>query len=216
MAFYGLGTLPVNHAGLALLGLGLVLVALQPFIASHGILGAGGAVAFVAGSLLLLTVPDGAPYLRISLVAIGAVAIVLVMFAIVVLGAVLKARRKPVATGREALIGTIASVRQEIKPGHAGLVQFQGELWHATAGDVDIHPGGHVVIDSTFAAASRAAASEVSSASEPRSATWPLGSLSNGVDVRLAPRHPSPRFRSLRDEARPRARSGKRPPGEFW
>jgi membrane-bound serine protease (ClpP class) len=148
LAFFGLGTLPVNYAGLGLLAFGLALVALEPFITSHGILGAGGAVAFVVGSLLLLTVPDTAPYLRISVVAIAATGTVVLLVSVLVLGALLRARRRPVSTGREALVGTVATARLPIRPGEPGLVQIQGELWRAVAADAEVPPGGRVVVES--------------------------------------------------------------------
>jgi membrane-bound serine protease (ClpP class) len=147
LAFYGLGTLPVNYAGLGLLGLGLLLVALEPLIASHGILAAGGAVAFIAGSLLLTTVPDAVPYLRISLWAIGAASALLLLFVVLVAGSLLRARRRKVVTGREGLLGTIATVRRPISPDGPGLVQVQGELWRASAGDTELVQGAHVVVE---------------------------------------------------------------------
>ena len=146
LAFFGLGTLPVNYAGLGLLAFGLALVALEPFIASHGILGAGGAVAFVVGSLLLLTVPDSAPYLRISLVAIGAAGTVVLLVSVLLLGAVLRASRRRVTTGREGLVGAVATARLPIGPGEPGLVQVEGELWRAVA-ETDVPLGGRVVVE---------------------------------------------------------------------
>src|SRR6195256_71917 len=58
LAFYALGTLPLNFAGLALIGFGLLLFGLEPFLTSHGILAAGGATAFVIGSMLLINAPE--------------------------------------------------------------------------------------------------------------------------------------------------------------
>ncbi len=74
LAFYALGTLPLNFAGLALIAFGLLLFGLEPFLTSHGILGAGGAVSFVIGSLLLINAPD-APFLQVSLYAIATVTV---------------------------------------------------------------------------------------------------------------------------------------------
>jgi membrane-bound serine protease (ClpP class) len=147
LAFYGVGTLPVNYAALGLVGLGLALVALEPFFASHGILGAGGVVAFIASSLMLTTVPDADPYLRISLWAIGAASALLLLFVVLVLGSILRSRRRKVVTGREGLVGTIATVRRPISPRGAGLVRVQGELWRASAGDTDIQEGARVVVE---------------------------------------------------------------------
>ena len=50
--------LPINYSGLALIGLGLALLISELFLPSFGVLGVGGIVAFVLGSLLLFDTPD--------------------------------------------------------------------------------------------------------------------------------------------------------------
>src|SRR3979411_1423331 len=86
LAFFALGTLPLNFAGLALIGFGLLLFALEPFLTAHGILAAGGGASFVIGSLLLINAPD-APFLQVSIPAIVAVTAVLLGFFLVVVAA---------------------------------------------------------------------------------------------------------------------------------
>jgi membrane-bound serine protease (ClpP class) len=146
LAFYALGTLPLNFAGLALIAFGLLLFGLEPFLTSHGILGAGGALSFVIGSLLLINAPD-APFLQISLYAIGTVTIVMVAFFLVLVTAVLRSRRRPVVTGREGLPGSTGVVRRDLEPGQQGIVLVQGELWQAVA-DERITAGEKVIVES--------------------------------------------------------------------
>src|SRR2546423_6715299 len=95
LAFYALGTLPLNFAGLALIAFGLLLFGLEPFLTAHGILAAGGATSFAIGSMLLINAPD-APFLQVSLVAIAAVTATLLGFFLVVVAAVLCSRRRRV------------------------------------------------------------------------------------------------------------------------
>src|ERR1700704_5889742 len=140
LAFYALGTLPLNFAGLALIGFGLLLFGLEPFLTSHGILAAGGATSFVAGSVLLINAPE-APFLQVSLAAIAGVTAVLVGFFLVVVTAVLSSRRRKVVTGREGLLGATGVVRRELVPGSNGIVLVQGELWQAVA------PDGRLAVD---------------------------------------------------------------------
>lgn len=135
IAFFALGTLPLNFAGLALIAFGLLLFGLEPFLTSHGILAAGGATSFVIGSLLLINAPEQ-PFLQISTIAIAAVTLVLLGFFLVIVTAVLSARRHRVVTGREGMLGATGVVRRELVPGRNGLVFVQGELWQAVA------PGG--------------------------------------------------------------------------
>jgi membrane-bound serine protease (ClpP class) len=145
LAFYALGTLPLNFAGLALIGFAMLLFALEPFLTTHGILAAGGATAFAFGSVLLINAPD-APFLQISLYAIAAVTAVLLGFFLVLVGAVLRSRRRRVVTGREGLIGAPGIVRREFEPGRTGLVLVQGELWQAVAPDGRIGVGESVIV----------------------------------------------------------------------
>ena len=67
LGFYALGTLPVNYAGLLLMGFALLLFVVDVFAPTHGVLTVGGLIAFVLGSLLLFNVPEAAPWLGLSL-----------------------------------------------------------------------------------------------------------------------------------------------------
>src|SRR6266567_3676788 len=145
LAFYALGTLPLNFAGLALIGFGLVLFALEPFLTAHGILAVGGGISFAFGSVLLINAPE-APFLQVSITAIIAVTAVLLGFFLVLVAAVLRSRRRRVVTGREGLLGAIGTVRREIEPGRTGIVLVQGELWQAVAPDGRLAVGEKVVV----------------------------------------------------------------------
>jgi membrane-bound serine protease (ClpP class) len=145
LAFYALGTLPLNFAGLALIAFGLLLFGLEPFLTSHGILAAGGATSFVIGSLLLINAPEE-PFLQVSLVAIAAVTAVLLGFFLVVITAVVRSRRRRVVTGREGLLGATGVVRRDLEPGRTGIVLVQGELWQAVAPDGKLSTGERVVV----------------------------------------------------------------------
>ena len=147
MAFYALGTLPLNFAGLALIGFGILLFALEPFLTAHGILAAGGAVSFVFGSILLINIPD-APFLQISFSAIASVTIVFVAFFAFLVAAILRSRRRRVVTGREGLIGSVGIVRRDLEPGRNGIVLVQGELWQAVAPEGRLGANERVVVQS--------------------------------------------------------------------
>ena len=73
LGFYALGTLPVNYAGLLLMGFAFLLFVVDLFAPSHGILTVGGLVAFLLGSLMLFNVPEAAPWFSLSLWTIFAV-----------------------------------------------------------------------------------------------------------------------------------------------
>jgi membrane-bound serine protease (ClpP class) len=145
LAFYALGTLPLNFAGLALIAFGLLLFGLEPFLTAHGILAAGGAISFAFGSVLLINAPD-APFLQVSIAAIVAVTALLLGFFLVLVAAVLRSRRRRVVTGREGLVGAIGTVRRELEPGRVGIVHVQGELWQAVAPDGRLSVGEKAIV----------------------------------------------------------------------
>ena len=130
LALYGLGTLPVNWTGVLLIAFGFLLLAVDLFVPSFGSLTVGGIVSFVLGSYLLLG-EDAPPGLAISPAVIWTMTALLVAFFLFVAGAALRARLRRPATGREALIGEVGTVRRPLTPD--GMVFLDGELWQATA-----------------------------------------------------------------------------------
>jgi membrane-bound serine protease (ClpP class) len=147
LASYALGTLPLNFAALALIAFGILLFGLEPFLTAHGILAAGGAVAFVLGSVLLINIPD-APFLQVSTGAIAGVTILLVAFFGFLVTTIVRSRRRRVVTGREGMIGATGIVRREVGPIRRGLVLVQGELWQAVSPEGRLAPDEHVFVQS--------------------------------------------------------------------
>lgn len=128
LGLYALQVLPVNYAGLALIALGIVLMAVELATPSFGVLGIGGLVALVFGSVMLF---DDVPGFGVSswLVAgIGAASGAGFMFA---LWLVLRARRRPVGGGAEDMPGREAVVAGDFDG--RGEVRIRGELWQATS-----------------------------------------------------------------------------------
>ena len=124
LGLFSVGTLPINYAGLALLILGLALMGAEIWVASGGVLGIGGGIAFLIGGLLLID-DTQAPFLEVSRPLIYGMTIVLVGFALFAFRAVLRTRRNPVAIGGYDMVGLTGVVRG------AGSVYVEGELWSA-------------------------------------------------------------------------------------
>ena len=129
LAAYALSILPVNYAGLALMALGVGLIVAESITPSFGVLGFGGVVAFVVGSIILFD--TGIPGFEAPLRVIGGVGLAagLIMFGLVVVLA--RSRRRPVVSGAESLVGRRAVVLEDFES--AGPVLVQGERWHATS-----------------------------------------------------------------------------------
>jgi membrane-bound serine protease (ClpP class) len=137
VALYALGTLPFNYAGLALIFLGAAFMVAEVFVAGFGILGIGGVVAFVFGSLLLFdaqTLGTG-----VSLPLVIAFALVSLGFFLLLVRFLFRARSQRAQGGAEAMIGTEAEVVEVLGDGHYR-VRSHGELWQAKSAAV-LHPG---------------------------------------------------------------------------
>lgn len=129
MALYALQVLSVNFAGLALVGLGVAMMIAEVFVPSFGALGLGGIVAFVIGSIVLMD--SGAPGFTVNRGLIGGLAGIagITMFGTVWLAT--RARRRPVATGHEQMVGDTAIAAGDFQG--RGLVKIYGEQWNAVS-----------------------------------------------------------------------------------
>jgi membrane-bound serine protease (ClpP class) len=124
-----LSVLPINWLGAALMLLALGLFLLEVKIASHGILGAGGAVALVLGAVMLVDSP--VPELRVHLITAIALALPFSAITVFLLTIAMRARRNKVETGREGMIGMVGRAITALAPD--GKVFVHGEYWDAVA-----------------------------------------------------------------------------------
>ncbi|OFW02387.1 MAG: hypothetical protein A3I61_12990 [Acidobacteria bacterium RIFCSPLOWO2_02_FULL_68_18] len=131
LAFFALQILPVNTTGLLLILFGLGLLILELKIPSFGVLGIGGTVSLLVGSIMLTREVPGIPGVTVSLTLI--VPVVLGLAAIVLfLGRLaLKAQARPPTTGAEGMIGEEGRARTPVAPDAPGQVDVHGEIWRA-------------------------------------------------------------------------------------
>lgn len=127
LALYALQALPVSYAGLGLVLLGVALMVAEAFSPSFGLFGLGGITAFVVGSILLMDTQ--VPAFQIALPLILGVAVFSGGLLIFAMGALLRARRRPVVTGLDHLSGALAEV-ETVEAGNVR-VRLDGELWSA-------------------------------------------------------------------------------------
>jgi membrane-bound serine protease (ClpP class) len=145
LAFFALGMIPINYAGLLLIIFSFILFIADVLVTTHGILTIGGVAAFVLGSLILVN-SNAAPFYTVSLPVIIAIAGCMVGFFGFAIRAVIKARFRKPATGKESMIGEIGEVRRDLDP--RGVVFIEGELWEAVANDGMIRAGERVRVTS--------------------------------------------------------------------
>jgi membrane-bound serine protease (ClpP class) len=143
LALYAFQVLPVNYAGLALIILGIGLMIAEAFAPSFGVLGLGGATAFVIGSVILMD--TDIPGFGLSSAVVAAFAVTSVAFFVFALGMVIKSRHRPVVTGREELIGGIGVALEDFDG--AGRIRIHSEIWFAHS-DAPLRKGQQVrVVD---------------------------------------------------------------------
>ncbi len=139
VALFALHLLPVNYAGLALIVLGVGLLVAEHFAPGFGILGLGGIAAFVIGSIMLID--TDAPGYHISWQLIAGAAAASAAFLLVVLHLALRARKRPVVSGSEEMIGATGAVFDN--SGGATYARIHGEAWKVRA-NVPLNRGQQV------------------------------------------------------------------------
>ncbi len=145
LAFFVLGTLPVNWAGVALILLAFVLFAAELYVSGFGALGIGGAVALVAGGLILFSGNDAG--IRPSPFLVFGAGFVCLFFMLTVVATFVRMRRMPArAVGAQAFVGRLATARSALAP--SGFVFLKGERWKAVAEDGPIERGEPVEVTS--------------------------------------------------------------------
>lgn len=130
LALFAFQVLSVNYAGLALILLGLALIVAEAFAPSFGILGVGGIIAFVTGSVILM---DGS-HRDISLPTIGGTAIVAGGFILWTVTRFIGMRRRPPVSGGEQMSHETGEAADDFKAEHGmyrGHVRITGERWNA-------------------------------------------------------------------------------------
>jgi membrane-bound serine protease (ClpP class) len=125
LALYAFQLLPISFVGLALVAAGISFLIAELFFTSYGVLGIGGVIAFVVGSVMLLDIEG----YQIPWGIILGMSAVTVSFFLIVLRLVLRARKQHVVSGLEALLGQIAKAQFDFKG--EGRVKIGGESWIA-------------------------------------------------------------------------------------
>ena len=125
LAFFALSTLPVNYAGVALIVLAVVFFVAEVKVMSHGLLAAGGVLSMLLGSLLLFQ-GEG---VRVSFGVIGGGTLVTAAFFLLVIGAGLRAQRRPLQSGAAGMTGQRGVVIERLAP--EGRVELGGVVWNA-------------------------------------------------------------------------------------
>jgi membrane-bound serine protease (ClpP class) len=132
LALFAFQILSVNYAGLALIFLGLTFIVAEAFIPSFGVLGIGGIVAFVSGSVILM---DGSNQ-AVSLPTVGGVAAIAAGFLLWVVTRLVSLRRLRPVYGVEHFSEEAARADATFSAAdgrYHGHVHMSGERWRAVS-----------------------------------------------------------------------------------
>lgn len=146
LGFYGTAQLPVNAVGVLLFVVAIVLFVLELKIGGHAIFAVGGIAALIASGLLLFNTSGP---LSIDAPVVAVAAALLGMLTLFAVSKAVEARRGPVSTGWEELVGGEGTVRVPLEP--MGQIFVQGALWRARLTDPDAaaaQVGDRVRVDS--------------------------------------------------------------------
>ncbi|HLO34742.1 MAG TPA: nodulation protein NfeD [Candidatus Deferrimicrobium sp.] len=136
LAFVGFGSLPLNVAGLILIGIGILLFALEPTVTSHGLLSVGGVLCFVLGASALYTQAGPfEPDVRVAFPLLVVMTVTTAAFGALITITAIRTRRMagPSWSVRGVVAGTIGEVRRPLEP--IGSVYVSGEEWSARSAD---------------------------------------------------------------------------------
>ncbi|RUO26849.1 serine protease [Aliidiomarina minuta] len=129
LAAFSLQILPINVVGLLLIIVGAILIVVEAFVPSFGVIGVGGVIALVAGSLMLYdgTVPGVELPMNI-IISVAILGLLSVAFIVLVMARDAWRNRKPSDRDVKGLSGQVV---ENLNP--QGQVRIDGQIWSATA-----------------------------------------------------------------------------------
>ena len=125
VGLFGLHTLPINYAGLALVLLGLAFFVAEVFVPSYGSLGLGGVLAFTFGAVMLID--SDSPDFGVPRALVYGLALTSLAFVLLVALLAARTRRRPLVSGVATLVGAVGEMTET--SGAEGWAQVHGERW---------------------------------------------------------------------------------------
>jgi membrane-bound serine protease (ClpP class) len=127
LVLYAFQLMPINYVGLTLVLIGIGFMVFEVLVSSFGVIGIGGVIAFIIGSIMLFDVHD--PNYHITLTIIILMSIITILFFLLVLQLAIRSHKKTIVTGREGLIGKEGVVLNVMN--EQIVVRVLGEIWEA-------------------------------------------------------------------------------------
>lgn len=128
LAFFAFQTLPVNYAGLMLVGLAIVFFIAEVKVTSYGMLSLAGLISLTLGSVMLFE------DVGVSLKLMMPTVILVSGFFVGIAYVAYRAYRRAPKGGMEGILGETGVVEERIDP--VGLIFAHGEYWKASSDEV--------------------------------------------------------------------------------
>lgn len=141
LMLYAFQLMPINYVGLSLVLIGIGFMVFEIYASSFGVIGIGGIIAFIIGSVMLFDMRDA--HYQLSWTLIFAMSLLTFTFFLAILTLVFRSQKKAIVSGKEALIGSegvIVSVMNE-----QTIVRVMGELWEAKLSQ-ELNPGDKIKV----------------------------------------------------------------------
>ncbi len=142
VSLYAMNSLPISYAGLALLLLGVMLIVAEVYVTSYGILGVGGIIALILGSIFLYDESADAFHLGYPLIS-GVIGINLVILVGIIYFAI-QSHRKKIFVGLDSMLKTAGIALTDVNNGRCSII-INGEIWNAQSVD-EIYKGQQVEV----------------------------------------------------------------------
>jgi membrane-bound serine protease (ClpP class) len=130
LALFAFQIVPVDTAGLLLVVFGLGLLLLELKVPSFGVLGIGGTVALLIGSVMITR---QVPEVRVGIGPVVAASVTLAAAFLLLGRLALQAQRRAPVTGAQAMIGETGRTRAALAPGVPGQIDVRGEIWRGVS-----------------------------------------------------------------------------------
>lgn len=141
LALFAFQVIPVNYAGLALIVLGIILIISETFVPSFGVLGFGGVLALVFGSVIMFD--SEVPGFGVATSVIASIGGIAGVAMLATAWFTYKTRFRPVVSGAEEMIGAAAVALENFSA--EGNVRVHGEIWRARS-DRPVSEGDELVV----------------------------------------------------------------------
>jgi membrane-bound serine protease (ClpP class) len=143
LAFLAFQILPINYVGLFLILLSIGFFVAEIKVQGFGMLGVGGIVSFILGSMILINSP--VPEMRPAMSLIITFALSFGFIFLFLTYKVFQAMKRRRETGSEGLVGEFGMAKTDVD-GHSGKVFVHGEWWNAVS-DTAIPAGSRVQVE---------------------------------------------------------------------